>query len=164
MQKPARRPEVLITLCMVLLLVSCTDNGSQAKLDEEVAELSHQLTLQSEEVTRLSDEVATQAEEITNLQRQSAELRTGIDSVSELAQRNAVLPTDPAVEARLAALETMASDNSSVLGRPGNFADGLWADMEAVLDCLNEILERGGVAPIPNNSCRLIDAGMMGGY
>ena len=50
-----------------------------------------------------------------------------------------------------------------MLGWKGNYADGLWADMEAVLDCLDEIVELGGVPLIANNSCRLIDAGMMGG-
>jgi hypothetical protein len=51
-----------------------------------------------------------------------------------------------------------------MLGLPGNYQDGLWADMEAVLDCLDEIIETGGVPLIPNNSCRLIEAGLMGGY
>lgn len=171
MGKLTLKRQAAIVVCMTLFVTACTSDGTEsqseegiAHLEEEVAQLSQQLAFQSEQIEMLLEQVSTQARELADLQRVSSDLGAEIDSVRGLVQASPEPATDPLVDARLSGLETLVGQNTSVLGAPGNFQDGLWADMEAVLDCLNEILEQGGVATIPNNSCRLIDAGMMGGY
>ena len=100
---------------------------------------------------------------LTALQALTSELDREIASVRESVEAIVTGPASQEIPARLSAAEAVIADHAEMLGWKGNYADGLWADMEAVLDCLDEIVELGGVPLIANNSCRLIDAGMMGG-
>lgn len=157
---------VIVAVVVVAGACSGADAESQAALDQleaEVGSLVDQLGAQSEEIASLHALTSDQSREITALRTLTSELDREIGSVRESVDAPAIAAANQDVIQRLAAVETGIAEHGVLLGWQGNYADGLWGDMQAVLDCLDEIIETGGVPLIPNNSCRLIAAGMMGG-
>ncbi|MFB3044504.1 MAG: hypothetical protein ACE1Y9_03405 [Acidimicrobiia bacterium] len=147
-----------------MVVAACSSAGSESQgITEDSSSAAASLIQLEDDIARLSDQLAGQSEEITALQALTSELDREIASVRESVEAIGTGAASQEISARLSAAEAGIADHAEMLGWKGNYADGLWADMEAVLDCLDEIVELGGVPLIANNSCRLIDAGMMGG-
>ena len=153
---------VIVGIGMVVAACSNADSESQG-ITENSSSVPAFLIQFEDEIARLSDQLARQSEEIAALEILTSQLGREIASVRESVEASSPAAASEEISARLSAVEMDITDHAEILGWKGNYANGLWADMEAVLDCLDEIIELRGVASIPNNSCRLIDAEMMGG-
>jgi len=143
-------------------IAACSNADSgQGSTDDTAATAS--ITRLEGEMAELSDQLAAQSEEIAALQQLTSELDRENASLRASVEASGPPPADPEISARLSGVEAGLAEHVEMLGWEGNYSDGMWADVQAVLDCLEEIIGLGGVASIPNNSCRLIGAGMMGG-
>lgn len=167
----------LLLAATVVLTAACSQTQAVSDLQAQVDELRSEVETSSqqkeelgERVVQLEAQLASQraAVETTaeELAAQAANLELARELLRDLyVQVSAEDPTtQDQFEARFAQIESIVAEHSDLLGWKGNYADGLWGDMEIVLDCLQEIISVGGVLTIPNNSCRLIEGGLVGGY
>ncbi|MGH8872878.1 MAG: ABC transporter C-terminal domain-containing protein [Acidimicrobiia bacterium] len=157
---------VIVGAAVGIAACSSTDTGQESTEDTSATvsftQFENEMAELEDEIAELSDQLAAQSTDIAALQQLTSELDRENASSRASFETIGPPPPNPEISARLSAVEVGLAEHAEMLGWEGSYSDGMWADMQAVLDCLEEIVGLGGVASIPNNSCRLIGAGMIG--